>query len=43
MPPSVDAPLDDFKRIIGAATNSYFIEAMVGQVNDIVYKAKLPG
>ena len=43
MPPSVDTPLDDFKRIIGAATNSYFIEATLGQVNDIVYKAKLPG
>ena len=43
MPPSADAPLDDFKRIIGAATISYFIEATLGQVNDIVYKAKLPG
>ena len=43
MPPSVDKPQDDFKRIIGAATNSYFIEATLGQVNDIVHKAKLPG
>jgi hypothetical protein len=33
----------DFKRIIGAATISYFIEATLGQVNDIVYTAKLPG